>query len=97
MKRIMVKASYPIHTEAVRQHLIPPKIVRTKQEGLYFATHEQLLVLSLLQGLNAKLMEWGSDAHQRLDLLNEAAIDWMEVMLRSDGLKELPDRQKSIQ
>ncbi len=103
VKRIMAKAPYPIHTEAVRQHLIPPKIAHTKLEGLYFAneadllnvalfamtakdwkiqspnvkgnlrdqaTHEQLLVLSLLQGLNAKLMEWGSDAQQRLELLS---------------------------
>ncbi|MBI1227759.1 MAG: KilA-N domain-containing protein [Bacteroidetes bacterium] len=129
VKRIMAKASYPIHTEAVRQHLIPPKIARTKQEGLYFAneadllnvalfgisakewklqnpeakgnirdsaTHEQLLVLSLLQGLNAKLMEWGSDARQRLELLNKAAIDWMEVILESSSLKELPGEGKKL-
>ena len=129
VKRIMAKASYPIHTEAVRQHLIPPKIVRTKLEGLYFAneadllnvalfgmtakdwklqnpelkgnlrdhaTHEQLLVLSLLQGLNAKLMEWGSDAQQRLELLNKAAIEWMEVVLNSSSLKGLPGEQKKL-
>lgn len=129
VKRIMAKASYPIHTEAVRQHLIPPKIVRTKQERLYFAneadllnmalfgmsakdwklqnpttkgnlrdnaTHEQLLVLSLLQGLNAKLMEWGSDASQRLELLNKAAIEWMEVVLNSGNLKEQLGMQKRL-
>ncbi len=129
VKRIMAKASYPIHTEAVRQHLIPPKIVRTKMEGLYFAneadllnlalfgmtakdwkqqnpdakgnirdhaTHEQLLVLSLLQGLNAKLMEWGSDAQQRLELLNKAAIEWMEVVLNSGSLKGLPGEPKKL-
>ncbi len=123
VKRIMAKASYPIHTEAVRQHLVPPKLLRTKMEGLYFAneadllnlalfgmtakdwklqnpeakgnlrdnaTHEQLLVLSLLQGLNAKLLEWGSDAQQRLELLNKAAIDWMEIVVNSSSLKELP-------
>lgn len=123
VKRIMAKASYPIHTEAVRQHLVPPKLLRTKMEGLYFAneadllnlalfgmtakdwklqnpdvkgnlrdnaTHEQLLVLSLLQGLNAKLLEWGSDAKQRLELLNKAAIEWMQVMVNSNSLKELP-------
>ncbi len=129
VKRIMAKASYPIHTEAVRQHLIPPKIVRTKFEGIYFAseadllnvalfgmtakewklqnpeakgnirdnaTHEQLLVLSLLQGLNAKLMEWGSDAEQRIELLNKAAIEWMEIVLSSSSLKNLPGEQKKL-
>ncbi len=129
VKRIMAKASYPIHTEAVRQHLIPPKVVRTKLEGPYFAneadllnvalfgmtakdwklqnpaakgnlrdhaTHEQLLVLSLLQGLNAKLMEWGSDAQQRLELLNKAAIEWMEVVANSATLKDLPGGPKRL-
>ena len=129
VKRIMAKASYPIHTEAVRQHLIPPKIVRTKLEGLYFAneadllnvalfgmtakdwkqqnpgnsgnlrdsaTHEQLLVLSLLQGLNAKLLEWGSDAQQRLELLNKAAIEWMEIVLESGSLKSLKMETKKL-
>lgn len=129
VKRIMAKASYPIHTEAVRQHLIPPKILRTKLEGLYFAneadmlnvalfgmtakdwkqqnpqargnirdnaTHEQLLVLSLLQGLNAKLIEWGSDTQQRLELLNKAAIDWMEIVVNSSSIKQLPGEGKGL-
>lgn len=123
VKRIMAKSSYPIHTEAVREHLIPPKLKYTKGEGLYFAseadllnvaifgitakqwrlqnpeakgnirdnaTHEQLLVLSILQGLNAKLMEWGSDKEQRLELLNKAAIEWMQIVLASSSLKKLP-------
>lgn len=53
VKRIMAKATYPIHTEAVRQHLIPPKILRTKLEGLYFANEADLLNLALF-GMTAK-------------------------------------------
>ena len=129
IKRIMAKATYPLQTEAVREHLIPPKIKHTKQEGLFFASeadvlnmalfgitakqwrlanpkakgnirdnasHEQLLVLSVLQGLNAKLIEWGSDTEQRLELLNKAAIEWMEILLRSSSLKQLPGAKKAL-
>jgi hypothetical protein len=130
VKRIMSKANYRIHTEAIRQHLIPPKIARTKMEGLYFAseadvlnvalfgmtakqwreqnpdkkgnirdhsTAEQLLVLSNLQSLNAKLMKWGCDDKQRLQILNESAIEEMNILLSSGSLGALPgDENKRI-
>ena len=129
VKRIMTKASYPIQTDAVRQHLIPPKIQYTKGEGMYFAseadllnvalfgmsakqwreknpkakgnirdnaTHEQLLILSIMQGLNAKLLEWGSDKEQRLEILNKAAIDWMQLVIEGNALSQLPDIQQKL-
>lgn len=124
VKRIMTKANYRIHTEAVRAHLVPPRLQYTKTEGFYFAneadllnlalfgmtakqwrdqnpdkkgnlrdhaTPEQLLVLSNLQSLNAKLMKWGCDNELRLKILNEAAIEEMEVLLSGTGLEKLPD------
>ena len=123
VRRIMSKANYRIHTEAVRQHLIPPKIKRTKMEGLYFAneadllnlalfgmtakqwrkqnpdkkgnmrdyaTTEQLLVLSNMQSLNAKLMKWDCDEKQRIQILNESAIEEMEILLSGSSVKQLP-------
>ena len=129
VKRIMAKATYPLQTEAVRAHLIPPKVKYTKKEGLFFASeadllnlalfgmtakqwkqqnpkakgnirdnasHEQLLVLSVLQGLNAKLIEWGSDTEQRLELLNKAAIEWMQIILSGNSLQQLPGQTKSL-
>lgn len=130
VKRIMAKASYPLQTEAIRQHLIPPKIKDTKAAGGYFATeadmlnvalfgisakewklqnpdlkgnlrdhanHEQLLVLSILQGLNAKLIEWDCDKKQRLELLNKAAIDWMNTLLsHNTSLSQLPKEIKKL-
>ena len=127
VKRIMAKATYPLHTEAVREHLIPPKLKHTKKEGIFFASeadllnmalfgmtsrqwrqqnpkakgnirdnasHEQLLVLSVLQGLNAKLLEWGSDTEQRLELLNKAAIEWMEIIINRNSLQQLPQKKR---
>ena len=127
VRRIMSKANYRIHTEAVREHLIPPRLQYTKMEGLYFAneadvlnmalfgmtakewrqqnpeakgnirdnaTAEQLLVLSNLQSLNAKLMKWDCDQEQRLQILNEAAIEEMQILVSSTSLKQLPEDDK---
>ena len=123
VRRIMAKANYKIHTEAVREHLIPPRIQFTSQEGRYFASEadilnlalfgmtakqwkqanpdksgkmrdyasqEQLLVMSNLQSLNAKLMKWGCDQEQRLQILNESAIEEMNILVSGNGLKQLP-------
>lgn len=128
--RIMSKANFHIHNEAVKKHLVPPRVKNTKAEGIVYAneadilnvalfgltakqwkiqnpemsgnmrdnaTTEQLLVLSNLQSLNSKLMEWGSDAEQRLDILNKTAIDQMEILTLSASLKQLPKEQKAKQ
>ncbi len=55
VKRIMSKANYRIHSEAVRAHLIPPKLQHTKQEGLFYASEADLINLALF-GMTAK--EW---------------------------------------
>ncbi len=122
VKRIMTKANHKIHTEAVRIHLIPPKVQDTKREGLYFAneadllnvalfgltakewrqqnpklkgnmrdyaTAEQLLVLSNLQSLSAKLLKWGCDEQQRLQILNESAIEEMNILLTGTSISTL--------
>ena len=124
VSRIMSKANYHIHAEAVRQHLIPPRLQYSKMEGSYFAseadllnlslfgltakqwrlanpekkgnmrdhaTPEQLLVLSNLQSLNARLMKWGCDAEQRLQILNETAIEEMEILISYPTLRQLPE------
>lgn len=124
VKRIISKANYHIHTEAVREYLIPPPVAGTKKEGLVFAneadllnlalfgmtarewrqknpdlkgnmrdhaTTEQLLVLSNLESLNAKLIEWDSDAEQRLEILNKTAIEQMEILIRRKTSDKLPN------
>jgi len=122
VKRIMTKANFHILTEAVREHLVPPRIRNTRQEGIVFANEtdlinvalfgqtakqwrsenpnkkgnmrdyasaEQLLILSNLQVLNAKLMEWGSDTEQRLDLLNKTAIEQMNILIKQSSIGKL--------
>lgn len=58
------------------------------------ATIEQLIVLSNLQSLDAKLLEWDCDDTQRLHILNAAARKEMEILMRvqdKDSLGKLKD------
>lgn len=127
VNRIISKANFHIHSEAVKKYLVPPRIKNTKAEGYVFAnendilnlalfgvtakqwriqnptlkgnirdhaTTVQLIVLSNLQSLNAKLMEFGSDEEQRLDILNKTAIEQMEIFTSRATLKQLPASKK---
>jgi KilA-N domain len=58
LKRTLSKVNYRIHTEAVREHLIPPRIVATKLEGIYFANEADRLNLALF-GKTAK--QWKAE------------------------------------
>ena len=58
LKRMLSKVNYRIHTEAIREHLIPPRIVATKLEGVIFASEADRLNLALF-GETAK--QWRAD------------------------------------
>ena len=53
VKRTLTKINYRIHTDAVKRHLIPPKIANTKWEGLVYAGEADLLNIALF-GTTAK-------------------------------------------
>lgn len=55
LKRTLSKVNYLIHTDAVKEHLIPPRVAGTKMEGLYYASEADLLNLAMF-GMTAK--EW---------------------------------------
>jgi len=59
-----------------------------------YATTEQLLVLSNLQSLNAKLIEWDTEPDERLRILNETAIAQMNILVNSSSLKLLEKRRQ---
>ncbi len=57
-----------------------------------FATTEQLLILSNLESLNSKLLQWGSPKDQRLEILNDTAREQMDIIIHTksiDGIKKL--------
>lgn len=51
--RLISKANYRIHTEAVRSHLIPPKVQNTQYEGFYFASEADIINIAVF-GMTAK-------------------------------------------
>lgn len=55
IKRTLSKVNYRIHTDAVKNHLIPLKIQDTKFEGLYYASEADLLNLAIF---NITAKEW---------------------------------------
>jgi len=62
----------------------------------HYATHEQLLVLSNLEAVNAELIRMGLSQDERADILNQAAIKQMKSLLNSPSLPQLPDGEKGL-
>lgn len=53
LKRTLAKVNYRIHTDAVKEHLVPSRIYNTKAEGIYFASEADVLNVALF-GVTAK-------------------------------------------
>ncbi len=53
LRRELAKANYPIHTDAVRENLVPLLDWNTKQEGLHFASEADLLNMAVF-GMTAR-------------------------------------------
>ena len=53
LKRNLSKINYHIHTDAVKNYLIPPRLQQTKSEGIVYANEADLLNIALF-GMTAK-------------------------------------------
>jgi hypothetical protein len=53
LRRTLSKINYRVHTDAVKMHLIPPRLADTKQEGIVYATEADVLNVALF-GMTAK-------------------------------------------
>lgn len=53
VKRTLAKVNYRIHTDAVQQHLMPPRL-NAKQRGIVYASEADLLNMALF-GMTAKM------------------------------------------
>lgn len=53
LRRTLSKVNYRVHTDAVKMHLIPPRLADTKQEGIVYATEADVLNAALF-GMTAK-------------------------------------------
>ncbi len=122
VKRILSKINYKVHTDAIKERLMPPRF--TKGAGIIYAgeadilnmavfgvtskiwraenpdakgnirdhaTPEQLLVLANLEAVNAELIRLNISQDERIDILNQAAINHMHSLLTSPTISKLPE------
>ena len=78
-KRELSKVNYRIHTDAIKQNLIPTE-VSEKQISFIYATINQLICLSNMESLNAIFINEGLPQAERLRRLNAIAIQQMSVL-----------------
>jgi hypothetical protein len=83
LNRTLSKLNYRIHTDAIREHLIPPKITQA-QAAITYACEADLLNMALF-GLTAK--EW-RDANPEFDgnMRDHATVEQLLVLANIEGM-----------
>ncbi len=121
LQRTISKINYRIHTDAIKENLIPKEITKQQANFVYaneadllnvalfgitakawrdsnldnrgnirdYATLEQLVVLSNMEGINALLIQKGLTQSERLIQLNKVAITQMKSLIESKAIKKL--------
>jgi hypothetical protein len=84
IKRTLAKVNYTLHTDAVKNHLMPIKIQDTKFESVYYATEADVLNLALF-GCTAK--EWhDSNPQLKGNLRDNATTEQLLVLANLENL-----------
>ena len=87
VRRVLSKVNYRLHTDAVRQFLVPPRLVATKMEGVFFASEADLLNLALF-GKTAR--EWReANPEARGNLRDEATVEQLLVLANMENLNSV--------
>jgi hypothetical protein len=121
IKRNLAKINYKIHTDAIKNNLIPPVISKTQENIIYateadilnlalfgltakewkeknpkekgnirdYADVSQLVCLSNLENLNALFIKEGLNKLERLEKLNNIAIEQMTILTKTNSTKRL--------
>jgi hypothetical protein len=121
VNRVISKINYKIHTDAIKDNLIPKLVSKQQQTFTYAseadmlnvalfgktarewkeqnpeakgnirdeATIQQLIVLSILESMNAELIKQGIPQNLRLVALNKMAIEQVASILGSAAIKQL--------
>ena len=121
VNRAISKINYRIHTDAIKDNLIPEDIPskyqgityaneaevlnvalfgqtskewKTKNADLKgnirdYATIEQLIVLSNMESMNAELIKKGISQADRLNVLNNMAVEQLKVLLDNPTVRKL--------
>ena len=85
LNREISKLNYKIHTDAIKDNLIPLELTPLQVSYTYY----QLLVLSNMESYNAILIKQGKTQAERMQLLHELAVQQMTTLNALD-LKNIP-------
>ena len=90
IRRNLTKLNYKIHTDAIKENLIPKELTPQQINFVYAneADVNQLVCLANMESLNAHLINEGFSKSQRIEKLNKIAISQMKILSRVD-IKEL--------
>ena len=93
LNREIAKLNYHIHTDAIKNHLIPPELTQEQISYKYAneAELKQLLVLANMESYNAILIGQGKNMSDIIVLLRELAVKQMETLsqIGTEGLGQL--------
>ncbi len=57
-----------------------------------YASAKELIILTVIQGLDERLRKWGCDKDQRFDLLVDAKKDWYTILQNKKTIQDLEKR-----
>jgi len=84
MRRTWVKANHRIHTEAIRENIVPLIHHHTKREGLYFASEVDMLN-KVVFGMTAK--EWRmANTDKKGNMRDQASVEQLVVLANMENL-----------
>ena len=86
VKRILAKANYTLHTDAIKNIIIPKLSVEKKKEGIIYATEADMLNLALF-GYTAKDWEEANpELAKKLNMRDTASINELVVLSNMESL-----------
>lgn len=91
IRRSLTKAAYRIHTDAIKEHLIPPEITKV-QQGYLYATEADILNKALF-GMTAKDYK-RNNAGQDGNLRDDASVEQLVVLASLESQNALLIQQK---
>ena len=98
VRRNLTKINYRIHTDAIKQNLIPHHLSKAQTNFVYASEADvlnvaQLVCLANMENLNAVFINDGLPQNERLTRLNQIAISQMRLLIK-DKIIEKIERDK---
>ena len=83
-KRFLSKSNYIIHTDAVKNYVLPMRNYKKDGEWMAYADEADLL--------NAELIKQGYSKEERFELLQQIAQYQLKVLAEAEQIKKLPEK-----